>query len=207
MEGPFAEKSPEGQLTLRNLPAFYIQCLLTLPEILDREEGDIRDALFPNAFQQAPELRKDWEKYARPDLLHLFGDRVEIIREDLRNFGINPTTLAFNLAIPETHVSAWLASLNAARLLLGDDYGITAADMEREPILDESPEDKEIALLQISILGHVQHLMLEPRGEFGMGGMEFELGEDPEEGVGDLPEEDPGEAPGEEDGGDAEGEA
>ena len=193
MEGPFAEKSPDGQLTLRNLPAFYIQCLLTLPEILDRQEGDIRDALFPNAFQQAPELREDWEKYARPDLLHLFGDRVEIIREDLRNFGINPNTLAFNLAIPETHVSAWLASLNAARLLLGDDFGITAADMEREPVLNDPPEDKEIALLQISILGHVQHLMLEPRGMFEMGGAQFEVSDEAEGEAGDEPEETDGE--------------
>jgi hypothetical protein len=167
VEEPFAEKSPEGHLTLRNLPAFYIQCLLTMPEILDRQEEDIRDALFPNAFQQAPELREDWEKYARPDLLHLFADRVEVIREDLRNFGIDPRTLAFNLQIPEKHRSAWLSSLNAARILLGDDYSVTAADMEREPILDDPPEDKEIALLQISILGHVQHLLLEPREIFG----------------------------------------
>jgi len=179
VEEPYAAKEPEGHVTLHNLPAFYIQCLLILPEILDRREEDIREALFPNAFQQAPELREDWEKYARPDLLHLFGDRVEIIREDLKNFGINPLTLSFNLEIPETHLSAWLASLNAARLLLGDDHGVTAADMDREPILDEEPAEKEIALLQISILGHVQHLLLEPREKFQQGELDLgDLGED-----------------------------
>ncbi|HHI79521.1 MAG TPA: DUF2017 family protein [Planctomycetes bacterium] len=167
MEGPFVEKSPKGDLILRNLPAFYIQCLLILPEILDREEEDIRSALFPNAFQQTPEHREDWEKYSSPDLLHLFADRVEIIRGDLRNFGIDGATLTFELRIPETHANAWLAGLNAARLLLGEDFSITAEDMAREPILEDPPEDKEIALLQISILGHVQQMLLEPQESHG----------------------------------------
>lgn len=64
------------------------------------------------------------------------------------------------LLIPASHRSAWMSSLNAARLLIAQTFGFMDAMPERSPHYD--PHDPEqLALLLMDALGELEHLLVE----------------------------------------------
>ncbi|MAE76012.1 MAG: hypothetical protein CMJ85_03965 [Planctomycetes bacterium] len=160
MVGPTVEVEEDGTFVLRNLPPVSVEALLSVPSVLSEEGVDITERLFPTSYPSDPDKEAEWERLARPDLKALFASQSEIIRDDLHNLTAEPDWAGFRLPLPARHRAAWMAGLNAARLTLGAKHSITEADMESEPDLNE-PEEKDIALLQIHVLGYVLGLIVE----------------------------------------------
>ena len=151
---------PDGEVVLRNLPPIYVETLLSLPQILRDDSPDIRERLFPLSYPEHDDFEAEWDRFGRPDLESLFRSRTEIIEQDLEEFIVEPVWQGFRLEIPSAHKSAWVTGLNAARLMLGVKHGIAAEDMEKDLDFQE-PDEKDLALLRVHLLGHVQGLILD----------------------------------------------
>lgn len=160
MHSPRVEIGPDGEFVFRNLPPIYVEALLCLPQILEETDTSVEDRLFPASYPNDREKEAEWDRFGRPELKALFASRCEIIQDDLDHLVMEPVYQGFRLSIPEQHRMAWMAGLNAARLMLGVNHGIDAEDMEAEIDTDE-PTDKELALLKIHLLGHLQGLIVE----------------------------------------------
>jgi hypothetical protein len=142
------------------LPLIYVEALLCLPEILEEDDEDTDARLFPESYPGDGEKEAEWSRLTRPELRALFASRTEIIVQDLRRLRVEKGAESFSLVIPAAHITAWMAGLNAARLMLGVHHGIEDSDMELDPdFLD--PQDKDIALLKIHLLGHIEGLIVD----------------------------------------------
>ncbi|HMQ24210.1 MAG TPA: DUF2017 family protein [Planctomycetota bacterium] len=159
MNFPSIEVEADGSLLFRHLAAGYARALREVPDILLDDSEDVRVRLFPNSYVDDPEREADWERYSKPDLIALFESRRAIVARDLDSLSPEPVWSGYSLRIPESHRSAWMAALNAARVAIGVRAGIDAADMEAE--LDFDPPDaKQLALYRIHVLGHVLALVV-----------------------------------------------
>ena len=168
------EIGPDDESVLRNLPPIYVDVLLRLPEILRDDQADVRERLFPMAYPGDADKEAEWSRYARPDLEVLFEDRIATMQKDLQHRltfelateeGVGPVPFGFCLTIPAAHRTAWIAGLNAARLALAVRHGVEAEDMDPWQESGESseagePTDKDLAILQIELLGHLQGMLL-----------------------------------------------
>ena len=63
------------------------------------------------------------------------------------------------VAFPIAHLDAWLSALNQARLILGEQFRVTDAMMERRDLDPQSELD--LAILRIHLLGWVLELLVE----------------------------------------------
>ena len=78
---------------------------------------------------------------------------------DLSALGGNGT----KLAIPSTHLEAWLNALNQARLVIVEESNFSEADLDhREP--PDLATRRGLSLLKIHFYGHLQELLVEAAG-------------------------------------------
>lgn len=157
---PRVEIGPQGDFVFRNLPPIYVEALLSLPQLLDETDADVRERLFPSSYLEDADKEAEWRRLCRPELEALFASRRELIQKDLDRLVMEPVHAGFRFEIPQQHRTAWMAGLNAARLVLGVRHDVEAGDMEQELDL-EQPTARDLALLKIHLLGHLQGLIID----------------------------------------------
>jgi hypothetical protein len=153
-----AVRDEEGNLWIEDLLGPCVATLRRVPQWLEREDPELRARLFPDAYDD-PVMQQEWRRNAAPELEHLFLSRVEIVRKDLKSLARGRHG-RHRLRIGRGHESAWLSSLNAARLALFEMHHLTAEDMSRD-LEDVADPQKLEALLQIALMAYVQQLLID----------------------------------------------
>ena len=177
---PQLSRMSDGSLRLSGLAPWFVGVLVQLPDLLDSDQPEeVSRRLYPDPSPDE-EMRKEWDKYVRPELFALVATAREIVLKDIGNLHLGPDPdprgedgdalfggLAMcTLDIPEKHVQAWISALNVARLTLSCHFGVEDTDMQ-EPDLDDEDEDdpgfdaRRIAIAQIHLLGFVQQMLVE----------------------------------------------
>lgn len=140
------------------LSATCVETLKGVPMLLESSDPRVRERLLPDACDD-PGDETDWRAHAVPELERLFASRAQLVRRDLnglRRLGKSDTQL---LMIPNSHVNAWLAALNAARLALFALNDLDARHLEPEGFTTAAPKQQE-ALLRIHVLAEMQSVLL-----------------------------------------------
>jgi hypothetical protein len=145
----WAARADEGYV----LGGITKQCLDTLrgvPMLVESNDPRVRDRLLPETYDGA-ENEEQWREHATPELERLFMSRLQIVRKDLAAVRQIPDTDTWVLLLPDNHVNAWLASLNAARLSL---YALN----DLEPKHFERGGEKGCTQKQVEALWRIQFL-------------------------------------------------
>lgn len=156
----WAARVDEG-FVFGDLTASAIDTLKGVPMLIESSDKRVRDRLLPETCA-AEEDEEHWREHAVPELERLFLSRAQLVRRDLDTLRKLPKSENSVLLIPDAHVNAWLAALNAARLALYVLNDMTAEHMEEEGFVTATPKQQEAAL-RISLLAEMQAVML---GEF-----------------------------------------
>ena len=145
---------------LRDIHPLFVSLLTELPKVASRHKK-AQARLYPDPIggEDHAEFRRDWKEHVRPDLERLFASSREIVARDLSALGGNGT----KLAIPSTHLEAWLNALNQARLVIVEESNFSEADLDhREP--PDLATRRGLSLLKIHFYGHLQELLVEAAG-------------------------------------------
>lgn len=140
------------------LSAGCVETLKGVPMLLESGDVRVRSRLLPETCSETDD-EEHWRRHAVPELERLFSSRAQLVRRDLaglRTLGKSDTQL---LLIPNQHVNAWLAALNAARLALYVLNDLTAAHLETAGFTTATPKQQE-AILRIHVLAEVQSVLL-----------------------------------------------
>jgi len=157
---PSVDRTDEGDVVLRNLPAVFAYALRQLPLLLSDDAPGVRCRIEQSPYGEDEEGTEDWVRHATPELEHLFVSARKLVLSDLSR--LEPEDglqLAFRISIPGAHVNAWLSALGAARIGLGDAHGLTADDMDGPPSAEFRTE-RDRAVLLIHVLGWAQALLI-----------------------------------------------
>ena len=151
--------SPQ-RLRLSGLDPVLLDCLQSLPAILEqRDAPGVRPRLFPDP-ATSPEANRDWQQFVAPELNHLFVAAGETLVRDLSTLAADPDHKNhFQVTFAADHLSAWMSALNQARLILGELFGITESDMNKADLDLEQPKD--LAIFRINVLGYLLQLLVE----------------------------------------------
>lgn len=114
------------------------------------------------------ELRHDWEDHVQPGLRRHFETERAVVRSDLA--GLKPEKpkkgeaesgqhASWSLEIPPAHAEAWLTTLNALRLSLAEEHGLTESDLSRNEERDFSTE-RGLTLMQVNFYAFIQECLL-----------------------------------------------
>lgn len=117
------------------------------------------------------ELLHDWEDHVQPELRRHFDSERAVVAADLGGLKEEPVAKSdqhptWSLEIPPSHAEAWLTTLNALRLSLAGEHGLTEADLSRNEEPDFSTE-RGLTLMQVNFYAFVQEcllLVLDERG-------------------------------------------
>ena len=144
----------DKHLRISGLDPLLARCLYRVPEILDqRDRPEIRARLFPDPLPGEAETNAEWHRLMDADLEHLFLSAGEIVARDLTGLQ------ADQLTVPAEHHRAWMSALNQARLILGEQHGITESDLNRTDLDLHQARDR--AVLEIHVLGLLLHRLVE----------------------------------------------
>jgi len=148
----------EGDLWVDSLAPICADTLLHVPEWIESDDPAVRDRLLPKGSSDA-EADAAWRKLATPEIERLFLSHSEIIRKDLES--IEPRgRKGFRFRIRQGHENAWLAGLNAARHAFFLIRKLEPGDLNRD-IEQVADDDRREALIRLSILGWLQHEIIE----------------------------------------------
>lgn len=140
------------------LSATCVETLKGVPMLLESTDERVRARLLPDACDEDAGSA-DWQRHAVPELERLFASRAQLVRRDLaglRKLGKSDVQL---LLIPNSHVNAWLAALNAARLALFALNDLEARHLEAEGFAQATLKQQE-AMLRIQVLAEMQSVLL-----------------------------------------------
>lgn len=140
------------------LSAGCVETLKGVPMLLESADVRVRERLLPETCTDTDD-EEDWRRHAVPELERLFASRAQLVRRDLaglRKLGKSDTQL---LLIPNQHVNAWLAALNAARLALYVMNELAASHLEADGFVSATAKQQE-AILRIHVLAEVQSVLL-----------------------------------------------
>lgn len=135
-----------------------VETLKGVPMLLESTDPRVRDRLLPETCDDE-EDEKQWREHAVPELERLFASRAQLVQRDLDGLRKMPDTVNMVLLVPDEHVNAWLAALNAARLALFVLNDMTGAHLEEEGFLAATSKQQE-AVLRINLLAEMQAVML-----------------------------------------------
>lgn len=151
------------------LTRYCVETLRGVPMLIESTDERVRERLLPETYDDGDD-QEQWVRHAAPELERLFQSRAQLVRRDLETMRQIDPADSWLLTIPDGHVNAWLASLNAARLALYVLNDLEPRHMEREGLDIASPKQQE-ALLRIHLLAEIQAVLL--------GDIEFEdVGDD-----------------------------
>ena len=147
-----------------DLTTVVVETLKGVPMLIESSDDRVRERLIPDTYAEEDD-EAHWREHAVPELERLFLSRAQLVQRDLD--GIRPLSGSSNsvLLIPDEHVNAWLAALNAARLALYVLNDMTAEHFEVDGFGKASVKQRE-ALLRIEMLAEIQSVML---GEHDVG--------------------------------------
>ena len=158
MNRPSVERGDDA-VVLRGLPPAITYALRMLPILLGDDAPGVRSRVELSPYAE-DEGSEDWVRYATPELEHLFATARELVLGDLdRLEPEDEIPPAFRISIPGTHVNAWLAALNAARVGLGERHEIDEDDTN-EPPTGAVGTERDRAILLVHLLGWVQALLI-----------------------------------------------
>jgi len=154
---PFDEK----RIRISGIPPVLVLMLRELPETLElRDSPDAHARLFPNPTASDEAANDDWRQVVGPELRHLFVTAGETVARDLTALMADESgSEESQITFPIEHVNAWMSALNEARLILATVHGIGDKDMSRTEFDPKS--SKDLAALQIHLLGYLLHLFVE----------------------------------------------
>ena len=158
---PSVEKTPEGAFVVRHVPPLMALALRQLPELLADDSPGIRRRLLGTPFPEDEEAARQWRRYAAPELEHLFAAARDLVVKDVAGIVPEPRTRnRFRVEIPAKHLKAWISSLAAVRVALGETHGFSEDEMEAvlPPVV---VTERERAVLLVHVLGWVQGLLVE----------------------------------------------
>lgn len=118
----------------------------------------VRASLYASTFAD-PEEERAWRKLMHTDLEHLVLSRKEIVQGDLARLRVDEPGI-YSIPLPEAHDTAWLSSLNAARLALFALQGLAQADMDTD-LEDVDDDDKQLALVRIHLMAFAQEQIMQ----------------------------------------------
>jgi hypothetical protein len=165
----WAARFDEG-FVFGDLTPASVDTLKGVPMLIESSDARVRSRLLPETCEDADD-EEQWRRHSVPELERLFLSRAQLVRRDLA--GLRPMAKSGNqlLLIPDGHVAAWLAALNAARLALYVLAELSAEVMEPENF-DQASQKQQEALLRIHLLAEIQSVLLgdldlESAGPFG----------------------------------------
>ena len=148
------ERSGEKHIHVTGLDPVILDCLHALPEIFDqRDQPAARRRLLPDPTTDRA-INADWQQTITPELRHMFVAATDTVTRDLT--GITPDG---ELTFAVEHLNAWMSALNEARLILGELFHITDADMDTPEFDVTTP--KGLAVFRIHVLGYFLQLLVE----------------------------------------------
>lgn len=150
-------REPDGTVLLDDLTTLYADTLLRVPGFLEIDDPKVKRRLFPEVYDDEDDIEQ-WRRYAGTEIEHLFLSRKQALTKDLETLE-RRSARRFKMHIARGHERLWLQSLNAARLALFAQHDLDQAHMEIDPA-DAESEDKEIALVRIHVLAHVQEVLI-----------------------------------------------
>ena len=156
----------EKDIRISGIPPLLVFCLRELPHILEkRDTPDARGRLFATPTRDDPKINADWEQFMVPELRHLFVTAGETVGRDLAKLEEESAeNHSCCITFAAAHLNAWMSAINEARLILGELFGVTEQDMNREDLDLEDP--KQFAVLKIGALGWLLgHLIAFATGE------------------------------------------
>lgn len=151
-------RDAEGHLWVESMAAVCADTLLQVLDWLQSDDPAVKDRLLPGGSSD-PEADAAWRKFGTPEIARLFLSHREIMRKDLERLE-RQGRKGFRLRIMKGHENAWLAGLNAARHALFLLKKIDPRDLNRD-IESIEDEPRREALIQLSILGWLQHEIIE----------------------------------------------
>jgi hypothetical protein len=121
-------------------------------------EGSVR--LLPPPGEDE-ELCRDWEDFVQPDLrLHFDTERAVVAADLLKMQKEKGKNILWSLEIPRAHADAWLTTLNAQRLSLVAEYGLTEQELAPQETPDLSTE-RGISLMQVNFFAFIQECLVQ----------------------------------------------
>ena len=163
---PRVTRREDGTVAVTGLFPLHVAALTEIPTLIDKPEGDARRRLFPEPSDDAKQ-REDWDRLVRPELFALLASAREIVMRDLEGLK-RAKPLAgvprWRIAIPAPHVNAWISALNAARLALGAEYGVST-EQDLRPDLEEKDgkielDERTFAVVKINVLADLQAMLI-----------------------------------------------
>ncbi len=153
----WAARVDEGYVFGDLTPA-SVDTLKAVPMLIESADVRVRERLLPETCSD-PEDEAQWRRHSVPELERLFLSRAQLVRRDLA--GLRKIAKSQNqvMLVPDAHVNAWLAALNAARLALFVLNDLTAEHLEAEGFATASPKQQE-AMLRIHLLAELQSVLL-----------------------------------------------
>lgn len=154
--------SADGSMQVSGMPVLLADSLLRIPGLLRSDDPQVRQRLLPDVYGEDAQ-EQEWRKHAVPELEHLFLSRAEILQRDLATLGAGADG-QYQMTIGRSHQTAWLSSLNAARVALFTLHGLQPQDMDQERDLDaaaaEEEQHKHLAIARIWLMAWLQELLL-----------------------------------------------
>jgi hypothetical protein len=148
-------------IRISDIEPFLADCLQGLGEILEqRDSPKAHERLFPNPTASDDAANAEWQQQTTPEMRHLFVSAGETVVRDLT--ALKPDeheTALFAVTFPAEHVNAWMSALNQARLILGEMFSVTEADMNATNL--DVRSEKTLAIVRIHLLGYLLQLFVE----------------------------------------------
>ena len=148
-------------VAISRLDLLCCELLQQIPVSAEIKDRNVRERLFtaPTGGRER-EFERDWQRYVRPELRHLFESSIQTVRNDLKGFPPTPSdeNRTHVLHLPITHLDAWIHALNQARLALATRHGFTEPDLESPmPIVGDI---RSLAVFQVHFYGFLMECFL-----------------------------------------------
>ena len=132
-----------------------LDSLHALPEIFEQRDSPVaRQRLLPNPTTTDEIANAEWQLAVAPELRHAFVAAGDTVTRDLTG-----VTTDGQLTFVAEHLNAWMSALNEARLILGEIFHITDADMESADF--DVKIAKSLAIFRIHMLGWLLQLLVD----------------------------------------------
>ncbi len=153
-------ETTEGRLGLRDIPPVLADLLRQIPHSGDRDSDEVEERFFPSPSHDPDEegLRDDWRAHVEPELHGAFQSARLVVEADLR--GMKEEDDGFAMEFSKGHAEAWLNALNQARLALVTQHRFSE-DQLAGPRPDRIRNERDLALLQLTLYEYVQHWLVE----------------------------------------------
>jgi len=104
------------------------------------------------------ELLIDWQDHVQPELRQGFDSTRAVVQGDLATMS-RELDETWSLEIPADHADAWLSTLNALRLALATEHGLTESELADEGGSDFSTP-RGLALMQVNFFAFIQECLI-----------------------------------------------